>query len=185
MFKNIKNIISVVYSLSKFLFIKCICFRSFRFHFVERFSPSTMINIWPKGKMVLGKKVIAHTGTKLSVTDGAVLNIGDNVGLNYNCIVCCRKKIVIGKNTILGPGVIIYDHDHEYDGNKKVDSRNFKTGDVEIGENCWIGANTIILRGTKIGDNCVVGAGSVIKGNFPANSVVVQKRNTFVNGQMI
>ena len=46
-----------------------------------------------------------------------------------------------------------------------------------IGNRVWIGANTVILRGTVIGDDCVIGAGSVVKGNVPANSVLVQKRD--------
>lgn len=36
---------------------------------------------------------------------------------------------------------------------------------------------TELLRGTVLGDNCVVGAGSVIKGEYPARSVIIQKRN--------
>ena len=52
----------------------------------------------------------------------------------------------------------------------------FKTSPVIIGNNVWIGANTVILRGTEIGDNCVIGAGCVIKGKYGANSVIVQKR---------
>ena len=46
----------------------------------------------------------------------------------------------------------------------------------EIGKNVWIGANTVILRGTKIGDNCVIGAGTIVKGDFPENSIIVQNR---------
>lgn len=56
----------------------------------------------------------------------------------------------------------------------------YKTGSVEIGNNVWIGANTVILRETKIGDNCVVGAGCVLKGDYPAGTVIVQKRETTV-----
>ena len=56
----------------------------------------------------------------------------------------------------------------------------YKTAPVEIGNNVWIGANCVILRGTKIGDNCVVAAGSVIKGEFPANTLIYQKRDTEV-----
>ena len=36
----------------------------------------------------------------------------------------------------------------------------------------------MILRGTKLGDNCVVGAGCVIRGEYPDNTVIVQKRET-------
>ena len=56
----------------------------------------------------------------------------------------------------------------------------FVASQIEIGENVWVGANTVILRGTKIGNNCVIGAGSVIKGIIPANSIIIQKRNQIV-----
>ena len=52
----------------------------------------------------------------------------------------------------------------------------YKTSPVVIGDDVWIGANTVILRGTVIGRDCVVGAGSVLKGVYPAGSVIVQKR---------
>lgn len=56
----------------------------------------------------------------------------------------------------------------------------FQTSPIVIGNNVWIGANTLILRGTTIGDNCVVAGGSVIRGNYPADTVIVQKRTTEV-----
>ena len=49
---------------------------------------------------------------------------------------------------------------------------------MTIGDNSWIGCNVVILRGTSIGKNCIVGAGSVLKGTYPDNSVIVQKRQT-------
>lgn len=42
---------------------------------------------------------------------------------------------------------------------------------VEIGDNCWIGGNTVILPGVHIGDNCVIGAGSVVTKDIPDWSV--------------
>lgn len=59
----------------------------------------------------------------------------------------------------------------------------FKTAPITIGNNVWIGAHALILRGTTIGDNIVVGGGTVVKGDFPANSVIIQKRTTEVRQQ--
>lgn len=42
---------------------------------------------------------------------------------------------------------------------------------VTIGNNCWIGANSVICPGVTIGDNTVIGAGSVVTKDFPANCV--------------
>lgn len=81
---------------------------------------------------------------------------------------------------MLGPNVLIYDHDHDYKAEGGVFSLKYKTSPVTIGNNVWIGANCVILRGTSIGDNCVIGGGCVLKGEYPSNSVIVQKRSTEV-----
>jgi len=125
----------------------------------------------------LGKGVLVSGNSVLSATDGGSLVIGENVGVNRNSMIMCHKSITIGDNTIMGPGVYIYDHDHEFDINNGVARNKFKTDSVVIGESCWIGANTVILKGTTLGDCCVVGAGSVIKGNYPGGSKIIQKRS--------
>ena len=53
---------------------------------------------------------------------------------------------------------------HDYRAEGGVAAMRFKTAPVVIGNNVWIGANTMILRGTTIGDNSVVGGEAVIKG---------------------
>ena len=52
----------------------------------------------------------------------------------------------------------------------------YKSSPVKIGNNVWIGANAVILRGTVIGDNCVIGAGTVVKGTFESGSVIIEHR---------
>ena len=44
-------------------------------------------------------------------------------------------------------------------------------GGIFIGNNVWIGANCCILPNVHIGDNCVIGAGSVVTKDIPSNSV--------------
>ena len=151
---------------------------AFQFSFPERFSPD-VVTEFNKGSAVrLGKRVSVHSGCKLKVRNGAILRIGNGVKINYYCLVICRKEIQIGDGTEFGPNVCIYDHDHDFRAGLK--QGKYKSESIQIGKNCWIGANTVILRGTKIGDNCVVGAGSVIKGCYPDNSRILQLRETDV-----
>lgn len=110
---------------------------------------------------------------------GAELVIGENVFFNNYCSVNCLEKIRIGKNTMFGEGVKIYDHNHvhSYTGEKLVvEKNNFKTAPVTIGDNCWIGSNVTILKGVTIGNNAIVGANNLIYQSIPANAVV--KANT-------
>lgn len=46
-----------------------------------------------------------------------------------------------------------------------------------MGNNCWIGSNSILLKNTNIGDNCVIGAGCIISGTIPSNSLVTNDRS--------
>lgn len=96
------------------------------------------------------------------------------VSVGYSAI-RIQEKISIGEGTELGPSVYIYDHDYRSGFCSNCNEELLKKSPIEIGKNCWIGANTLILRGTKLGDNCVVG-GSVLSGIYPDNSLIVQKR---------
>ena len=131
------------------------------------------------GNVQIGSNVKIDRNAVLSVSGGSNLQIGDHVCVGCNNMIMCHEHIVIGNGTIMGPNVLIYDHDHCFD-RTGVEKRKYVTSPVHIGENCWIGAGTIILRGTVIGNNCVVGAGATLKGTYPDGSIIVQKRNTVV-----
>lgn len=170
--------ISVCFTTLKFCCIKILRKSNFQFSFPERFTPN-VVTEFVKGSLVqLGKGIRVHRGSKLKTQKGAKLVIGNNVRINYNCFIICHNQIEIGEGTEFGPNVLVYDHDHDF--RVGIKENQFKTEPIVIGKNCWIGANTVILRGTHLGDNCVVGAGSVIKGCFPNDSLIVQKRATEV-----
>ena len=152
---------------------------NFKGPFISLVSPFSEITI-SGGKLFIGKNFKMRDGAKIRVRKGAECFIGNNSSINSNNMVACHEKIVIGDNVQLSPNVQIYDHDHDFRVTGGLAKMKFKTTPVEIGNNVWIGANTVILRGTKIGDNSVIGAGCVLKGIYPANSVVVQKRTTLI-----
>lgn len=83
--------------------------------------------------------------------------------------------IEIGENCILTYGVSIVAHDYSWSVLRKSHGILAPTGggEIKIGNNCFIGLNTLILRNSTIGDNCIIGAGSVVCSTIPANSVAV------------
>lgn len=114
---------------------------------------------------------------------GAVIEIGDNVGIS-GATIYARKGIYIGKNTAIGGNCKILDNDfHPIDMETRISLiGNSHEGDahdlipaeeIYIGKNCFIGCNSIILKGTILGDGCVVGAGAVVSGKFGDNSMIV------------
>ncbi len=174
--RQVNNIISVLHSFIRLHVMKIFHGRNLRFELVERFSPNVVLEMEKGAKVTLGKRVRTHSGCKIKARKGAILEIGNDVHLNYNCIIVCRKHISVGEGTEFGPGVCIYDHDHDYKSGLK--QQLFKEADIHIGKNCWIGANTIILRGVNIADDCIIAAGSIITKDVPKNSIVVQHRET-------
>lgn len=141
-------------------------------------SPLSEITFDRGGELRIGGGFKMRDGAKLRVRKGAVCSMGRNVSIGSFNVINCQKSITLGDDVVLSPNVQIYDHDHDYACEGGIKAMKYKTAAVEIGSNVWIGANCVILRGTKIGDNCVIGANTVVSGEIPANSVVYQERNT-------
>lgn len=176
--KYIRAGICLVFSLIKFSLIKLFHMKNFKFTVLNLISPFTEVEIGKKAKLILGKMVRVRSGSKIKVRKSAEIQIGDNTSLNHGCMVISHDKIIIGKDVQFGPNVLIYDHDHDFRAQNGLKELKYKTSPVVIGDNVWIGANTVILRGTRIGNNCVVGAGSIIKGEYDDNMIIMQKRET-------
>ena len=112
----------------------------------------------------------------IGVLNGGELNIGSHCFFNINSSITCAEKIVIGNNCKFGNNLVVIDHDHNYRANGiySGDNPEFISSPVIIGNDVWIGANVVILRGTEIGDNCVIAAGSVVKDIIPPNTLLVK-----------
>lgn len=112
---------------------------------------------------------------------GAKIVIGDGVGIS-GATIYARKEITIGDNTAIGGNVKILDNDfHPIDVEDRIklladpnggDSDLVPSKPIRIGNNCFIGCNSIILKGSEIGNNCVIGAGAVVAGKFGDNCVI-------------
>ncbi|MGR5123490.1 acyltransferase [Vibrio harveyi] len=106
----------------------------------------------------------------INISNGTVV-LGNGVFFNQGVSINCRNAVIIGNNTILGENVKIYDHNHRFRDKEIIKKQGFKTKEVDIGENVWIGSNVVILSGVKIGDNSVISAGSIIKENVPSDVI--------------
>ena len=131
-----------------------------------------------KGRISLGKRTTAFRRVTLGA-NGGNLQLGDYVFFNRNCIVATLHQITIGHSCLFGPGVTIYDHDHKFSSDGIIHGK-YNTSPVIIEDNCWVGANVMILRGTHIGEGCVIGAGTVVKGEIPAHSIVTSNRELII-----
>lgn len=174
--KIVRALIHIPTAVLKLTWLKLTHPKEFQGSLVCALSPLTEISLDRGGRLRIGRKFRMRSGACLRVRRGAVCTIGENVSLNSSNIVACRESVTIGDNVQFSPNVQIYDHDHDFRAQGGIGAMEYKTAPVRIGSDVWIGANTVILRGTELGDGCVVGAGSVIKGKYPAGTVIVQKR---------
>lgn len=100
------------------------------------------------------------------------IEVGENFYANYNLVILDVGKVVIGKNVQIAPNVAIYTAGHPI----HPESRNsgYEYGiPITIGDNVWIGGNSVILPGVTIGNNTVIGAGSVVSKDIPDNVIAV------------
>lgn len=130
---------------------------------------SLMIGEFGEGSFIQGP-VFFHYGKHTK--------IGKRCFFNYNLTIQDDAKVTIGDDCNFGPNFTIVTPVHPM----LPDERRFmldKDGikrhfcyakPVEIGKDCWFGANIVVCPGVKIGDNCVIGAGSVVTRDIPSNS---------------
>lgn len=123
-------------------------------------------------KKLLGKSENAFINPPFYCDYGSHIEVGKNFFANYNCTIIDVAKVTIGDNCQMAPNVSIYTAGHPL----HPVSRNslYEYGiSVTIGDNVWIGGNTVILPGVHIGSNTVIGAGSVVTKDIPDWAVAV------------
>ena len=103
---------------------------------------------------------------------GRHTHFGRQVYANFNLTLVDDTHIYIGDCVLIGPNVTIATAGHPIEPELRRQTAQFNVP-VHIGNNVWIGANSVVLPGVSIGENSVIGAGSVVTRDIPANVVAV------------
>lgn len=124
------------------------------------------------------KQILGKTGENVWIEApfhcdyGYNIEVGENFFANYNLVILDVGKVKIGKNVQFAPNVAIYTAGHPV----HPDSRNsgYEYGiDITIGDNVWLGGNTVVMPGVHIGNNVVIGGGSVVTKDIPDDVIAV------------
>lgn len=131
---------------------------------INYISPSKYMKLYNKYLLRLGIDISPEGATHIEPS--AYLD-----GTDYS-------KLHIGKRVVISRNVTLLTHDLSlqrifYELQYEKDHLCGYLNDIEIGDNSFIGANAMLLPGTKIGKNSIVGAGAVVKGSFKDNSIIV------------
>lgn len=93
--------------------------------------------------------------------------IGNNVYLGSGCHFNIGKQIRIGSNCMIASGCSFIDNNHGTMKDQLLREQLGKFSSIQIEEDCWLGANVIVLKGVTIGKGAIVAAGAVVNKSIP------------------
>lgn len=103
---------------------------------------------------------------------GYNIEIGEDFYANHNLVILDGNQVKFGDHVFIAPNCGFYTAGHPIDFKQRNKGLEYAKP-IEVGNNVWIGGNVVVLPGVKIGDNCVIGAGSVVVKDIPENSIAV------------
>lgn len=121
-------------------------------------------------KELLGRSEGAFINPPFYCDYGSHIEVGKNFFANYNCTILDVATVKIGDNCQMAPNVAIYTAGHPVHPVSRNSAYEYGIP-VEIGDNVWLGGNTVILPGVHIGSNSIIGAGSVVTKDIPEWSI--------------
>lgn len=129
--------------------------------------------------MSLVRKIVAKIGQDSYIVPpfrcdyGDHVFIGNNTYINYNCCFLDSAKVTIGDYVYMGPNCNIFTPCHPIHHELRKEKVTEYALPVTVGLHSWIGGDVVITPGVTIGENCVIGAGSVVTKDIPDNSIAV------------
>lgn len=150
-----------------------------RLWFKARFKDSGVLNIGTgcrfvaPGSMSFSGKTLINDGCYFNA-DGGGIDVGDwtafNIGVHINA--SNGGRIVIGAHCPIGPGVVMRTANHQFSrADLNIQDQGHEARDIVIEDDCWIGANAVILGGVHIGRGAIIGAGAVVTKNIPSLAI--------------
>ncbi len=127
-----------------------------------------------KGAITIGDNTRVGRNTRINAGFSGTISIGKTVLVDDGTHIMAQTRIVIGDNVRIAAFAYITDFNHKFAiRNVPIMDQGYSSDPVTIGNDVWIGAHAIILRGVTIGDGAVIGAGSIVTKNVPPYIVVV------------
>lgn len=101
---------------------------------------------------------------------GKNITIGDDIYINFGCVILDCGQVSIGSNTLIGPNVGLFSGNHATEAEERAVG-GLIPKPITIGRRVWICGNVSVVPGVTIGDDTIIGAGSVVTRDIPAGVV--------------
>lgn len=140
-------------------------------HPSARISPLADIEPSQRGTRIeIGAGCVIDAFVKIKPAGGmGDLVIGPGCYLNSGCVLYTGNGIRIGRDVLVAANCTFAPTNHSFaDRDRPIRLQGFQPsrGGIVVGDDCWIGANSVLLDGAEIGQGCVIGAGSVVRGRL-------------------
>lgn len=124
------------------------------------------------GVLSLGPGIHVSRGVSFTIQGGAV-HVGARSFIGRWTTIVARRNISIGKDCLIAERVTIRDQDHRIHGVPEIPIRDagMEAAEIRIGNNVWIAAGAVLLKGISIGDGAVIAANSVVRTDVPARAI--------------
>jgi acetyltransferase-like isoleucine patch superfamily enzyme len=120
------------------------------------------------GEVKIGNGGVVEDGCRFVGTPG--IHIGKNFYSNVNCHLL--GEISIGDDVLLGPKAVLWARDHLTAKGRLIREQEHRSMPIQIGNDVWIGAAAVVLKGVIIGEGAVIAAGAVVVKDVPDNAIV-------------
>jgi acetyltransferase-like isoleucine patch superfamily enzyme len=127
------------------------------------------------GSVILGDRVYLNEGVRIVTSQGGSVEFGPDAHVQAGCyFVAIQGSIRVGAKVQIAPNCAFYPYEHGIAAGRSIQEQPLRSkGDIEIGDDAWLGHGVIVLSGVSIGEGTAVGAGSVVTKSLPANVVAM------------
>jgi acetyltransferase-like isoleucine patch superfamily enzyme len=125
------------------------------------------------GRIVLADRVHLYQESFLETGEGGEIHIGRESSIHARCqLMAYKGTIRIGSGVAIAQGSALYPYDHGMDPGRPIRLQPLVSkGDIDIGDEAWLGTGVIVLAGVRIGSGAVIAAGSVVTRDVPDNAI--------------
>ncbi|HET8773569.1 MAG TPA: DapH/DapD/GlmU-related protein [Thermoanaerobaculia bacterium] len=127
-------------------------------------------------RIVIGDGVRIDSFVKIKPAGGSGdVVIGANSYVNSGTVIYSGNGVTIGEDVLIAANCTFASANHAYGRRDlKIVEQRFapSKGGIVVGDDCWIGANAVLVDGAILGRGCVVGACALVRGEFPPYAVL-------------
>ena len=164
--------LEILFGLAKLGWLRCSC-PGLQLGAAANIAWTARLRVTDGGGLSIGRAVAISRGVEITV-QGADVSIGEASFIGSWTSIVAKSGVVIGRNALIAERVSIRDQNHEVHGTEGVSiaQAGFRSQPIFIGDDVWIGAGAVVLKGVNIGNGAVVAANAVVTSNVAEREIV-------------